>query len=169
MRRKLRENLRRNFDYIRPPADLAGPDEVWEDAFERSLLLVLLDVVRREADPRDYLAFELYVLKDMKAAEVARVTGLTPRAVYRVHRKLLDRLRQLAGDYDDHGTLTPRLREAVRLEVDRAGNPSRADQCTAGGVGKDASWALRPTETEADPVGPAPRRRQPSRRSRRLW
>ena len=46
-------------DRIDPIDDGAEPDAQCEAAFEEALLLVLLDVVRREVDPRTFLAFEL--------------------------------------------------------------------------------------------------------------
>ncbi len=98
-----------------PFDDAPGPDEIWERVFEGRLLLALLDVVRRESDPREYLAFELYTLKQMKAADVGRVTGLTPNVVYKTHDKMVKRLRQLAGAYRDNGSLGERLKEAIAM------------------------------------------------------
>jgi len=90
-----------------PPAD-----EAWEEAFESGLLLVLLDVIRQESDPRDYLAFELVALSGLPPEEAARITGLSRGAVYRARRRMLARLRELAGPYDE-GRLHQRLREAL--------------------------------------------------------
>ena len=99
-----------------PSAPTPTPEETWENIFESSLLLTLLDVVRCEMNPRDYLAFELFSLQQMKAAEVARVTGMTRNVVYKTHRKVLKRLRQLAGTYRDDGKLHERIGEAMRSQ-----------------------------------------------------
>jgi len=97
-------------------SDTPAPDELWQQTFENSLLLVMLDVVRRESNPRDYLAFELFALRDLKALEVARITGLSRNVVYKAHRKVLARLQQLAGGYAEDGSLPLRVKEALKLQ-----------------------------------------------------
>jgi RNA polymerase sigma-70 factor (ECF subfamily) len=99
-----------------PSAPTPTPEETWESLFESSLLLALLDVVRCEINPREYLAFELFSLRQMKAAEVARVTGVTRNVVYKTHRKVLKRLRELAGTYRDDGQLHQHMREALQAQ-----------------------------------------------------
>lgn len=98
-----------------PVADDASPEDVWEVAFESALLTVLLDVVRREMNPRDYLAFELLTLHDLPGAEVARITGLTRNIVYKARRKVVRRLRELGGSYAEDGRLHEQVRKAARL------------------------------------------------------
>jgi len=93
----------------------ASPEEAWEAAFEGALLTVLLDVVRRETNPRDYLAFELLTLHELSGAEVARITGLTRNVVYKARRKVFRRLRQLGSSYGEDGQLHEQIRHAVRL------------------------------------------------------
>lgn len=94
-----------------------SPEEVWNQTFEHSLLLVLLDLVRRETNPRHYLAFELSTLRDMTASDVAKVTGLTRHVVYKIRRKLLSRLQQLSGSYAEDGSLTVRVKQAIQLQA----------------------------------------------------
>ena len=79
-------------------------------------MLALLDVVRSEVNPRDYLAFELFTLGELDAAQVARVTGLSRNVVYKAHRKVLRRLRQLAGSYASDGKLPERIKEALAAQ-----------------------------------------------------
>jgi RNA polymerase sigma factor (sigma-70 family) len=96
-------------------ADGSPPPEIsWETAFEDSLLIVLLDVVRREMNPRDYLAFELLALGALSGAEVARLTGLTRNAAYKARRRALRRLSELGRSYRDNGQLGDRVRQALR-------------------------------------------------------
>jgi hypothetical protein len=90
-----------------------GPDAVWETAFEQALLGALLDVVRRESNPRDFVAFELAVLQERSPAEVTRILGITRNMVYKARRMLLKRLRDLAGDYANDGQLCQRIRLAI--------------------------------------------------------
>jgi RNA polymerase sigma-70 factor (ECF subfamily) len=95
-----------------PESDEPAADEAWEQAFEGGLLLVLLDVVRHETEPQDYLAFELVSINGLAPEEAARITGLSRNAVYKARRRLLARLRELAGPYEE-GRLHQRVREAL--------------------------------------------------------
>jgi RNA polymerase sigma factor (sigma-70 family) len=92
----------------------AQPDARWEAVFEQSLLLALLDVVRREFSAEAYLAFELFALRELPCATVARTTGLSRHAIYRARKRILSRLRQLAGTYPDDGQLQQCIQQAVR-------------------------------------------------------
>ncbi len=94
-------------------ADAAQADAAWETAFENALAAVLLDVVRRETDPRTYLAFELSALQGLAGGEVARITGLTRNAVYKARKRVLERLTQLGGPYRDEGQLQRQLKQAM--------------------------------------------------------
>jgi RNA polymerase sigma-70 factor (ECF subfamily) len=93
--------------------DESEPDEAWDAAFERAVLLALLDLVRRETEPRDFLAFELTTISEIAPAQVAAATGLSRNAVYKARRRILKRLADLAGDYGRTGTLPDRVREAM--------------------------------------------------------
>ncbi len=115
-------------DHIEPQAEDLPPDAVWEAAFERTLLLVLLDVVRQQVNPRTYQAFELFVLHGLSGAEVAKVTGLTRNAVYQARRAVFNRLEHLGGPYRDQGQLTDRIREALDSMPDAAVDRSLTDR-----------------------------------------
>jgi len=97
-----------------PEAPRHDPDGAWEPAFEDALLLVLLDVVRREMSPRAYLAFELYALHELPGEKVAEHTGLSRNGVYRAHRRALRRLRELGAAYRKDGQLGERVKVAIR-------------------------------------------------------
>jgi RNA polymerase sigma-70 factor (ECF subfamily) len=99
-----------------PPSTEPTAEQEWERAFENSLLLALLDVVRCETNPRDYLAFELVSVHGMRAADVAKVTGLSRNVVYKTQRKVFKRLRQLAGSYGDDGRLSARIEDALQMQ-----------------------------------------------------
>ena len=96
------------------------PDDVWENAFEQTLLLVLLDVVRREMSPRAYLAFELFTLHEIPGAAVARQTGLTRNGVYRACKRALQRLKELGAEYREDGQLSERIKQAMRSQPQAA-------------------------------------------------
>ena len=88
-------------------------DAAWETAFENSLLLALLNAVRREMSARTYLAFELVGLEGLSGGEAARMTGLSRNAVYKSHKRVLERLVELGAPYRQDGRLTQRLKEAL--------------------------------------------------------
>jgi RNA polymerase sigma factor (sigma-70 family) len=126
VRNKVAEHRRRPSERIRavggqsPAAPIesesgdAGPDAAWEAAFEQALLTILLDVVRREVNPRDYLAFELFALHELPGSEVARITGLTRNAVYKARKRVFRRLKDLSGTYPQDGQLGLRIKQALR-------------------------------------------------------
>jgi RNA polymerase sigma factor (sigma-70 family) len=90
-----------------------GPDAAWEAAFESSLLLALLDAVRRETNARTYLAFELVALEGLPGDRVAGITGLSRNAVYKANKRVVQRLMELGAPYRDEGRLTREIKWAV--------------------------------------------------------
>jgi len=107
-------------DNIADPSHDVRPDEVCEAAFEQALLATLLRIVRREVHPRTYQAFELFVLKEIPGADVARTTGLSRNAVYQARKNVLRRLTELGAAYRTHEVSDEDLRAAVRAQPDRA-------------------------------------------------
>ncbi len=101
-------------------AEGTSPEDDWAAAFEQSMLLVLLDVVRHEMNPRAYLAFELSTLHALPGAKVAQHTGLSRNGVYRARKRALARLRELGAAYRRDGRLGEQLEQAVRLRPDAA-------------------------------------------------
>ncbi|MGO8745652.1 MAG: RNA polymerase sigma factor [Thermoguttaceae bacterium] len=94
-------------------ADQQGPDAAWEAAFEGSLLLALLDAVRRESSARVYLAFELVALEGLSGGEAGRLTGLSRNAVYKANQRVLQRLKDLGAPYREEGRLGERIKQAL--------------------------------------------------------
>jgi len=95
---------------------MAGPDASdadWEAAFESSLLLTLLDAVRRETNARTYLAFELLAIHNISGDEAARITGLTRNAVYKASKRVFSRLIELGAPYRDEGRLADVVKQAM--------------------------------------------------------
>lgn len=93
-----------------------GPDAAWEAVWEDGLLVIALDVIRREMNPRTYQAFELFVLEELPGAEVARMTGVSRNAVYQARRSVFQRLRELGGSYDLDGQLSTRIKQALQSQ-----------------------------------------------------
>jgi RNA polymerase sigma factor (sigma-70 family) len=95
-------------------SDNDSPDDLWGSAFEEALLIVLLDVVRREMTPRAYLAFELFTIHNMPGGKVAQHTGLTRNGVYRAHKRAIQRLKELGAGYRDDGQLCESIKQAMQ-------------------------------------------------------
>jgi RNA polymerase sigma-70 factor (ECF subfamily) len=91
----------------------APADDVWQQAFEESLLNVLLDLVRREVAPATYQAFELVALQDVSAADAAKLTGLSRNAVYLARKRVVERLQELGESYRNDGRLLERVKQAL--------------------------------------------------------
>ena len=115
-------------DLSEPESPEAAPDVAWETAFERALLVVLLDVIRREMNPRTYQAFELFVLHELPGAEVAKLTGLSRNAVYQARRTVFKRLEELGEPYREDGRLTERIKQALESYPDAPVERSVADR-----------------------------------------
>jgi len=94
-------------------SDAPTPDAAWEAAFERALLVTLLDAVRREMNPRDYLAFKLLAIQELPGAAVAKITGLSRNAAYKARRRALQRLSELGQPYRDRGQLADWIKQAL--------------------------------------------------------
>jgi RNA polymerase sigma factor (sigma-70 family) len=94
-------------------AEEPGPDAAWDASFDRAVLAALVQVVQRQTNPRDFVAFELTALQDRAPADVARLLGISRNMVYKARREVLQRLRELAGHYADEGCLTAQVREAL--------------------------------------------------------
>lgn len=95
-----------------PSQDLS-PEATWEEAYERALLAVLLDTVRRETNPRTYLAFELTALEELSGNQVAEMTGMSRNAVYKSYKRMLKRLTELGAGYRNNGQLNQQIKETL--------------------------------------------------------
>ncbi|MBN2296571.1 MAG: sigma-70 family RNA polymerase sigma factor [Pirellulales bacterium] len=116
------------------------PDELWETAFEETLLAALLDVVRRQVEPRTYQAFELTALGELSGAEVSAVTGLSRNAVYQARRAVIKRLKDLGSTYRDDGRLDSSVKRALELQPSPQVQRSIASRVTATMESKGYCW-----------------------------
>src|SRR5262245_46146643 len=76
----------RELDSIILPANIADPrqdfDAIWDAEWERHLMDVALDRIRRRARPEQYAIFHLHVVEERTVAEVRRTLGVSSAAVY---------------------------------------------------------------------------------------
>lgn len=101
-------------DALQRAQDPHGPaDDTWQQAFEESLLNVLLDLVRREVAPATYQAFELVTIEGVSAADAAKLTGLSRNAVYLAKKRIIERLGELGEPYRNDGRLLDRVKQAL--------------------------------------------------------
>lgn len=99
---------------VEPPDGQPAPDAAWDDAFDLAVLAAMVEVVRRETDPRDFVAFELTALHDCPPGEAARLVSMSRNMVYKARRRVIQRLRQLAGGYAEEGRLCCLVRQALQ-------------------------------------------------------
>jgi RNA polymerase sigma-70 factor (ECF subfamily) len=66
----------------------------WDQEHDQQVVRRLLAAIQADFEEPTWEAFRLLVLEDRPAAEVARLTGLTPNAVYVMKSRVLNRLRQ---------------------------------------------------------------------------
>ena len=69
-------------------------NEIWESEWERRLLQVCMENVRRHVEAVTVKAFELFVLQEWPADKVAAELGLTRNAVFKAKRRVLTRMRE---------------------------------------------------------------------------
>lgn len=89
------------------------PDEVMDGIFQDSLLVSLMDVVRREVSPETYQSFEFLFVHGLSGAAVAKLTGLSRNAVYLARKRVLRRLRELGASCLARGQLDQRMRDVL--------------------------------------------------------
>ncbi|MFQ5474173.1 MAG: RNA polymerase sigma factor [Dehalococcoidia bacterium] len=71
----------------------AGAEEIWERDWRRNLVQVCLDRVRQEVEPKTFQAFQLYVLEEWPAREVASFLKISTSSVYVAKSRVIQRVR----------------------------------------------------------------------------
>lgn len=102
------------------------PDAAMEEAFEKAMLVVLLNLVRHEVTPQTFQAFELTAVQGISGAQAAEITGLRRDAVYAARCRVLARLRELGAPYRDEGQLAEQVKQAWSSLPDAAAEASLA-------------------------------------------
>jgi RNA polymerase sigma factor (sigma-70 family) len=75
-------------------ADAAGDDEIWRQEWEKTVCETALERVRQRVGEETYRIFNLYVLDQKRANDVADETTLDANAVYAVKHRVLKYLRE---------------------------------------------------------------------------
>lgn len=75
--------------------DEASATDLWNRIWEKHMTLECIERIREELPSRSFRVFQLAVLEDKSAADVARSTGLDVRAVYNLKHRTLKRIREV--------------------------------------------------------------------------
>jgi DNA-directed RNA polymerase specialized sigma24 family protein len=79
------------------------------------MLVVLLDVVRREVTPETYQAFELVAIRGLSGEQAAKITGLSRNAVYLARKRVFERLQALGAPRHKNAQLHQRVKETLAM------------------------------------------------------
>jgi RNA polymerase sigma-70 factor (ECF subfamily) len=71
--------------------------DVWEEEWQKNLLAAALDRVKHQVSPRQFQIFDLYVLRNWPAGEVARTLGVNLARVYLAKHRVSSRLSKEVG------------------------------------------------------------------------
>jgi len=77
------------------PADPDTPDEAFEREWQLEMLSTALEVLRQEADPDTYQAFDLYAVKGWPVGKAAALLNMSTNALYIAKSRMLKRLREI--------------------------------------------------------------------------
>jgi RNA polymerase sigma-70 factor (ECF subfamily) len=77
-----------------PDPDLPAFGAEWDQAYDQHMFTAALERVRAKLDPKAYQVFDLYVLKEQPAREVARTLGINLARVYLAKHRVQAALRR---------------------------------------------------------------------------
>jgi RNA polymerase sigma-70 factor (ECF subfamily) len=77
------------------PAGDDRPDDAFEREWQLEMLSTALEMLRKEADPDAYQAFDLYAMKNWPVGKVAALLNMSANAVYICKSRTLGRLREI--------------------------------------------------------------------------
>ena len=93
--RKPAENGSRATSTVERVPDPANAlEQIWENEWERNLLMAALEKLERQVSAKHYQVFYLHVIKQKTVDQVARVAGIKPEQVYLIKSRLGGRFEQ---------------------------------------------------------------------------
>jgi RNA polymerase sigma-70 factor (ECF subfamily) len=81
--------------------DRQEAERVWEQEWQQAVLKACLAEVAQVVEPKTLQAFELYVVQDMPAEEVATELGMSLNAVYLAKHKVIKHIRKVRETMDE--------------------------------------------------------------------
>ena len=73
----------------------------WDKEWRQHILNEALKELRSAVEPSTYQAFELFVLRDMKASQVAEILDISENTVYLSKMRSLQKLKEIVKTIDD--------------------------------------------------------------------
>jgi RNA polymerase sigma-70 factor (ECF subfamily) len=101
LRKRRRVKTARTADFECEQTTEPNPALLWERQWNRTHLLYCLNRIRNEVAPLTYQAFDLYVIRELPVAEIARRLGMTPNQIYVAKHRVLERIKKEWGDLAD--------------------------------------------------------------------
>lgn len=92
--------VRRCAAVLRDDGTVSVPDQAkWDEVWKKHVILQSLLKLRREMEPDEFLAFEVYVVEGKPAREAAVLSSMSPDMVYFTKTRALKRLRVLRREF----------------------------------------------------------------------
>lgn len=76
-------------------------DRIMQEEWHRALVSKAMELIQQEVEPKTLRAFELFVLQDQPAEQVAAELGMTANAVFKAKRRVLSRLREIYAQLNE--------------------------------------------------------------------
>lgn len=92
--RKRRERIADSQEMRAWVDDDPGPDEIWDQNWQRVHLKFCVEQVRSEVSPQNYQAFHMLVFDETPVEEVCRQLGMNSNRVYKAKSNLIARIRE---------------------------------------------------------------------------
>jgi len=70
----------------------------WEDEWQAFMFSLALAKLKEQLDVSQYMAFEMYALKNMSPKDVAKILGISVESVYQTKTRLLVKLREIVTE-----------------------------------------------------------------------
>lgn len=89
---------------LEPGMEPATRDELWEQwdrDYRARILAAAMEEVQSQSEPTTWRCFELHILQQQKAREVAETLKLQPNAVYVNAHRIKERVRKRVADFDE--------------------------------------------------------------------
>ena len=83
------DEIDKSSDYAEPPAVDSGLEGLWEEEWQSALATAALERVKRRVKEEHYQMFDLNVLRQLPAGDVAKTLGVNVAMVYLVKHRLL--------------------------------------------------------------------------------
>lgn len=90
-------------DFLEQVPDPEGVqlETLWDEEWQKNLLEMAQNQVKKQATPKDYQIFDLWVMKEVPAREVARSVGVSLAHVYVAKHRVMSLMKKEVKKLDD--------------------------------------------------------------------